>query len=217
MREGGNRVPAIAWWPGRIKANSRSYDIVGGLDLMATFAKVGGVDLPKNDREGKPIIFDSYDMTPVLFGTGKTERKSWFYFTENEVTPGAARVGNYKAAFNLRGDNGQQTGGLAVDTNQGWKGPEKYVATVPQVFDLWQDPQGRYDVFMTNWTEHTWVLVTINEEVRKLMKSYVQYPPRKPQSEAYSGPITLSNYERFKWLREQLSKEGFALPLPSGN
>jgi hypothetical protein len=27
----------------------------------------------------------------------------------------------------------------------GWKGPEKYVATVPQVFDLWQDPQERYD------------------------------------------------------------------------
>jgi hypothetical protein len=28
----------------------------------------------------------------------------------------------------------------------GWKGAEKYVATVPQVFDLWQDPQERYDI-----------------------------------------------------------------------
>src|SRR3546814_8550634 len=37
--------------------------------------------------------------------------------------------------FNLRGDNGVATGGLAVDTNQGWKGPEKYVATVPQRSD----------------------------------------------------------------------------------
>ena len=27
---------------------------------------------------------------------------------------------------------------MAVDTNLGWKGPEKYVATVPQVFDLWR-------------------------------------------------------------------------------
>ena len=45
-------------------------------------------------------------MSPVLFGTGKSARKSWFYFTENELTPGAARVGNYKAVFNLRGDNG---------------------------------------------------------------------------------------------------------------
>ncbi len=83
---------------------------------------MAGVELPKKDREGKPIIFDSYDMSPVLFGTGKSDRKSWFYFTENELTPGAARVGNYKAVFNLRGDNGQPTGGLAVDTNLGWKG-----------------------------------------------------------------------------------------------
>jgi arylsulfatase len=37
--------------------------------------------------------------------------------------------------FNLRGDDGATTGGLAVDTNLGWKGAEKYVAIVPQVFD----------------------------------------------------------------------------------
>ena len=77
-----------------------------------------------------------------------------------------SRVGNYKAVFNLRGDNGQQTGGLAVDTNLGWKGPEKYVATAPQIFDLWQDPQERYDLFMTNWTERTWTMVTVTSNLR---------------------------------------------------
>ena len=163
------------------------------------------------------MIFDSIDMSPVLFGTGKSQRKSWFYFTENELSPGAARVGNYKAVFNLRGDDGQATGGLAVDSNLGWKGAEKYVATVPQIFDLWQDPQERYDIFMNNYTERTWTLVTINEEVRKLMKTYVQYPPRKLQSEVYTGPITLSNYQRFQWVRDQLQKEGFNLTLPTGN
>ena len=60
----------------------------------------------------------------MLFGTGKSPRNEWFYFTENELSPGAARVGNYKACFNLRGDNGQATGGLAVDSNLGWKGAE---------------------------------------------------------------------------------------------
>ena len=69
---------------------------------MATFAALAGVKLPENDREGKPTIFDSYDMSPVSFSTGKSARKSWFYFTENELTPGAVRVGNYKAVFNLR-------------------------------------------------------------------------------------------------------------------
>lgn len=216
-REGGSRVPAIAWWPGKIKEHSRNHDIVGGLDLMATFASVAGIKLPTKDRAGQPIIFDSYDISPVLFGTGKDPRTSWFYFTENELTPGAARVGHYKAVFNLRGDNGAKTGGLAVDSNLGWKGPESYVATVPQIFDLWQDPQERYDIFMNNYTEHTWTLVTFNEAITKLMKTYVEYPPRKPQSEAYSGPITLSQYQRFSNIREQLQKEGFQLAMPTGN
>jgi arylsulfatase A-like enzyme len=216
VREGGNRVPAIAWGP-RIKAASKNYDILGGLDLMATFASLGGVALPQNDREGQPIIFDSVDMSPVLFGTGNSARTSWFYFTETELTPGAARVGNYKAVFNLRGDDGASTGGLAVDSNQGWKGPNKYVATVPQVFDLWADPQERYDIFMNNFTERTWTLVTINQAVKDLMATYVKYPPRKLQSEVYTGPITLPEYERFQNVREMLQRQGIGLALPNGN
>lgn len=215
--EGGNRVPAIAWMPGKIKAHSRNHDIVGGLDFMATFAKLAGVALPENDRDGQPIIFDSYDMTPVLFGTGKHKRNEWFYFTESELTPGAVRVGHYKAVFNLRGDDGVKTGGLSVDSNLGWKGPEKYVATVPNIYDLWQDPQERYNIFMNNWTEHTWTLVTFNKAVKKKMQTYIKYPPRKLQSEVYSGPITLTQYQRFKFIRDQLKKEGFSIPLPTGN
>ena len=59
--------------------------------------------------------------------------------------------------------------------------------------------------------------MTINEEVRKLMKTYIEYPPRKLQSEVYTGPITISNYQKFQWVREQLGKEGISLPLPTGN
>jgi len=217
VREGGNRVPAIAWMPGKIAPASTDHSILGGLDLMATFASVAGIKLPVNDRAEKPITFDSYDMSPVLFGTGKSERKSWFYFTENELSPGAIRVGNYKAVFNLRGDNGAKTGGLAVDTNLGWKGAESYVAGVPQVFDLWADPQERYDIFMSNVTERTWTIVSMNAAAADLMKTYVKYPPRKTQSEGYDGPITLSQYERFQHIRDGLAKEGFNLPMPSGN
>ena len=83
-------------------------------------------------------------MSPVLFGTGKIRVRTWFYFTENEL---AARRGprtrNDKAVFNLRGDDGAITGGLAVDTNLGWKGPEELCRRpLPQIFDLWQDPAG---------------------------------------------------------------------------
>jgi arylsulfatase len=217
VREGGNRVPAIAVWPGKVQPDVRNHDVLGGLDLMATFASVAGTKLPEKDREGQPTMFDSYDMSPVLLGKGKSARKNWFYFTENELTPGAARVGHYKAVFNLRGDNGQATGGLSVDTNLGWKGADKYVATVPQIFDLWQDPQERYDIFMNNYTERTWTLVTFNQAIGDLMKTYIKYPPRKLQSEGYSGPITITDYQRLKFVREALQTEGIHIPLPTGN
>jgi arylsulfatase A-like enzyme len=217
VREGGNRVPAIAWMPGKIAAGVKNHEIVGGLDFMATFASLAGVKLPENDRAGQPIIFDSYDMLPVLFGTGKSPRTTWFYFTENELSPGAIRLNNYKFVFNLRGDDGAQTGGLAVDSNLGWKGAEKYVAVTPQIFDLWADPQERYDILMNSFTERTWMAVVMGQEINKLMATYVKYPPRKTQSLTYNGPITLSQYERFQWVREELAKEGFHLPMPNGN
>ena len=49
------------------------------------------------------------------------------------------------------------------------------------------------------------------------MKTYVKYPPRKLQSEVYTGPITLTHYQRFQYIRDQLEKDGINLPLPTGN
>ena len=169
VREGGSRVPAYAWGPG-IKPGTKNHDILGGLDYMATFASLAGVKLPEKDRAGEPIIFDSFDMSPVLFGQGKSKRDNWFYFTENELSPGAFRWHQYKFVFNLRGDDGQATGGLAVDSNLGWKGPEKYVAGAPQIFDLLADPQERYDILMNSFTENTWVAPIMGDAVKKLME-----------------------------------------------
>ena len=95
-----------------------------------------------------------------------------------------------------------------------WEGQRSYVRDTSSP-DLWQDPQERYDIFMNNYTEHTWTLVTFNEDIKTLMKSYIKYPPRKAQSETYTGPITISAYQRFQWIRDKLEKEGFDIPLPS--
>jgi len=216
-REGGSRVPSMAIWPGHIPADVKNHDIIGGTDLMATFASVAGIELPTKDREGQPIVFDSYDMTPILLGTGPDPREYWFYFTENELSPGAIRYHNYKFVFNLRGDDGVQTGGLAVDANLGWKGPESYAAAAPQIFDLYQDPQERYDIFMNNFTERTWTLALVDPIIQKLMKSYIEYPPRKLQSDVYTGPITITKFQNFKFIQEQLKKDGFHITMPSGN
>jgi arylsulfatase len=70
---------------------------------------------------------------------------------------------------------------------------------------------------MNSYTKHTWTLVTFNEVIKDLMKTYGKYPPRKAQSETYSGPITLSQYQRFQFIRDMLAKEGISIPLPSGN
>jgi len=203
-REGGNRVPAIAVWPGKIPADIKNHDIIGGLDFMATFAAVANVKLPENDLAGQPTIFDSYDMTPVLFGTGKCPRDTWYYFTENELLPGAVRWHEYKFVFNLRGDDGAPTGGLAVDANLGWKGPDKYVATVPQIFNLLGDPQERYDLFMNNFTETTWMGPVMGQQLEAVMKTYIKYPPRKLQSDGYTGPIKISEYQLVEGLKKQL-------------
>lgn len=113
--------------------------------------------------------------------------------------------------FNLRGDDGASTGGLAVDSNLGWKGAEKYVATVPQVLDLWQDPQERYDIFMNKFTERTWMGVIMGEEMKKIMTTDVKYPPRKLQSVGYTGPITISNYEKVP-VHPRVAREGRRYP-----
>ena len=70
---------------------------------------------------------------------------------------------------------------------------------------------------MNNFTESTWTMVEFAEAIKNLMVTYVKYPPRKMQSMGYTGPITLSNYQKFQWLRDQLAREGFNLDLPAGN
>lgn len=211
-REAGSLVPAMAWWPKQIKAGTDNHDIVGGLDLMATFAALAGIELPKNDREGVPIVFDSYDMSNILFDEGAPLRKEWFYFTEAELSPGAIRVGKFKAVYNTRGDNGAMAGSDMPGQQLGWRGSESYVATVPAVYDLWQDPQERYDVFMNSFTEKTWTMVMFSAAQQKLMESYAKYPPRKLQSETYTGPMTISKYRTIQQAKELLKKKKIVLP-----
>ncbi len=211
-REAGSRVPAIAWWPNHIKAGSTSSAIVGGLDLMATFASLAGVSLPKKDKAGVPMVFDSYDMSNVLFQTGKPLRDNWFYFTEQELSPGAVRVGRFKAVFNLRGDNGAMAGSDMPGQQLGWRGASKYVATIPAIYDLWSDPQERYDIFMNSFTEKTWTIIIFAKEMQQLMDSYVKYPPRPMQSESYAGPLSISRFRNIQKAKKLMKQKQITLP-----
>jgi len=48
--EGGHRVPAVAWWPGHIKAGTKSDALMSGFDLYPTFTEMAGLakDTPEN-------------------------------------------------------------------------------------------------------------------------------------------------------------------------
>jgi arylsulfatase len=70
---------------------------------------------------------------------------------------------------------------------------------------------------MNNYTERTWALVSNSKAIEHKVKTYIKYPPRKLQSETYTGPSTLSQYQRFEHIRENLQKQGFKIPLPTGN
>lgn len=51
----------------------------------------------------------------------------------------------------------------------------------------------------------------MEQEVKKLMATYVKHPPKKMQTFGHSGPPTLSNCQRFQWVRDQLAKEGVGI------
>ena len=53
--EGGMRVPTIMRWPGKIPAGSVCKEVAAACDLLPTFAKLAGAELPKNKIDGKNI------------------------------------------------------------------------------------------------------------------------------------------------------------------
>jgi arylsulfatase A len=68
--EGGHRVPFLARWPNKIKAGSRSDELICLVDLMATTAAINKIELPRNAAP------DSFNVLPALLGdsSGKPVR-----------------------------------------------------------------------------------------------------------------------------------------------
>ena len=98
--EGGMREPTIFWWPGKIQPAVVT-DMGTTMDLMPTFCALSGTELP-GDR-----VYDGYDITPLLMGTGKGERETVFYYRGEQVY--AIRKGAYKAHFITQLEYGNPT------------------------------------------------------------------------------------------------------------
>ncbi|WP_234364079.1 sulfatase family protein [Lunatibacter salilacus] len=98
--EGGMREPTIFWWPGKIQPAVVT-DMGTTMDLMPTFCALSNTKLP-DDR-----VYDGFDITPLLMGTGKGKRETVFYYRGAQVY--AIRKGDYKAHFITQLEYGNPT------------------------------------------------------------------------------------------------------------
>jgi len=121
--EGGMRVPAIAWWPGRIAAGQVHRGVATMLDLFPTVAALAGAALPTD----RPI--DGVDLGGVLSGGAAAPREAFFYYRGQQLF--AVRAGRWKAHFATQGAYGD---------------PAPVRHDPPQLYDLEADAGERFDV-----------------------------------------------------------------------
>ena len=90
--EGGTRVPAIAWAPGKINANATTDELAITLDVMPTILSLAGIDKPKK----RPL--DGIDLSPVLLeGKSLPSRPLyWASLSNNGYRSEALRDGKWK-------------------------------------------------------------------------------------------------------------------------
>jgi arylsulfatase A-like enzyme len=88
--EGGMRVPTIAWWPGRVPADTACDAITGMFDIMPTFAALGGGKLPA-DRK-----IDGTDIWPQLSGAADAKPAHDTFFYHRGLQLQAIRHGDWK-------------------------------------------------------------------------------------------------------------------------
>ncbi|XP_023391421.1 arylsulfatase G [Pteropus vampyrus] len=124
--EGGHRVPAVAYWPGRVPVNVSSTALLSVLDVFPTVVALAGASLPRGRR------FDGLDASEVLFGGLQTGHKVLFH-------PSSGAAGEYGALQTVRLEHYKAffiTGGAkACD---GSVGPEQHHEP-PLIFNLEDD------------------------------------------------------------------------------
>jgi arylsulfatase A-like enzyme len=120
--EGGMRVPAIAWWPGRILPGV-VHDPANTMDLFVTAALLGGAAVP----EDRPI--DGADIASLLFDEQPLPERPFFYYRGRELA--GCRLGNFK---------------LHLSTQNGYSPEPPARHDPPLLFDLGRDPGEHVDV-----------------------------------------------------------------------
>lgn len=172
--EGGFRVPMIARWPKHIPAGTVENGLISGLDWFPTFvAAAGNPNITEELKAGKnlngkdyKVHLDGYNQLDMLTKGAKSNRNELWYFTESSLA--AARIGDYKYTF--------------ITQPQGWFGAKQHLDW-PLLNNLRLDPFERNSkltqstMAMEWYAFEFWRFVFVQQEVAKLAKTAVDFPP----------------------------------------
>ncbi|MEK6235272.1 MAG: sulfatase-like hydrolase/transferase, partial [Planctomycetales bacterium] len=174
--EGGFRVPCVVRWPGKVKPNQVINGVMSGMDWLPTFAAAAGnPDVGQELLKGKKLSgktykvhLDGYDQTDMLTKGGKSARNEFWYFTQSELA--AARIGDFKYVL--------------LDQPNGWLG-QTIKLNFPKLYNLRLDPFERmgfgpnesFMSFQNFYGREFWRFVFMQQEVAKLAKTAIEYPP----------------------------------------
>lgn len=88
--EGGQRVPCIMRWPGRIPRGRVCHELVTAMDILPSFARLAGAS-PPADR-----IIDGKDIRPLILGEqgARSPHEAFYYYHDERLQ--AVRSGRWK-------------------------------------------------------------------------------------------------------------------------
>jgi arylsulfatase len=179
--EGAYRVPAMVRWPGRIKPNQVSNDMVSHLDWLPTLLAIGGDATVKDkllagyavgDMTYK-VHLDGDNLVPYLTGQApRSPRGSFFYVNDDQQLTGL-RYDNFKLVFMEQ---------RAQGTLRVWAEPFTTLR-VPKIFNLRTDPYERADITSNTYydwlLDHAFLMVPAQDYVGQFLASFKAYPQRQ--------------------------------------
>ncbi|KXX71384.1 arylsulfatase [Flammeovirga sp. SJP92] len=170
--DGGFRVPMLVKWPKNIPAGTWSGELFTAEDWVPTLMAMIGEDNIKEELlEGKEVNgtefkvhIDGYNQMDVLTQNGKSKRREFFFYAENELQ--AIRVDQWKIYLAVKDewikDSEKLPGGMIVNLKLD---PYERSIDTPGHF-LWMK-------------EKTWVLPTIAPPLKAFAESMKDFPPRQ--------------------------------------
>jgi arylsulfatase len=179
--EGAYRVPAIFRWPGHIKPDSVSNEMVSHLDMLPTILAIAGDtnvkdELLKGDKVGDmtyKVHLDGDNLVPYLTGqAANSPRDSFFYINDDQQLTGL-RYDNWKFVFLEQ---------RAQGTMRIWSEPFTTLR-VPKIFNLRTDPYERADITSNTYydwiLDHVFLLVPAQTYVGQFLATFKDYPQRQ--------------------------------------